>query len=117
MYKIITANGVEFTDPEGDFTLSKTDDVNEYKGEDGHCIVEIIRQNVISASVSYNALTVEQLKTMSEALTTVTNFKLYDAMTDSVVDVTARVSSVQVKKVHHRHEVSVWSLSFNIDEL
>lgn len=117
MYKIITANGVEFTDPEGDFTLSKTDDVNEYKGEDGHCIVEIIRQNVISASVSYNALTVEQLKTMYEALTTVTNFKLYDAMTDSVVDVTARVSSVQVKKVHHRHEVSVWSLSFNIDEL
>jgi hypothetical protein len=72
---------------------------------------------VISASVSYNALTVEQLKTMSEALTTVTNFKLYDAMTDSVIDVIARVSSVQVKKVHHRHEVSVWSLSFKIDEL
>lgn len=117
MYKIITANGVDFVNPEGDFTLSKTDDVNEYKGEDGHCIVEIIRQNVISASVSYNALTVEQLKTMSEALTTVTNFKLYDAMTDSVIDVIARVSSVQVKKVHHRHEVSVWSLSFNIDEL
>ena len=117
MYKIITANGVDFVNPEGDFTLYKTDDVNEYKGEDGHCIVEIIRQNVISASVSYNALTVEQLKTMSEALTTVTNFKLYDAMTDSVIDVTARVSSVQVKKVHHRHEVSVWSLSFKIDEL
>ena len=117
MYKIITANGVDFVNPEGDFTLSKTDDVNDYKGEDGHCIVEIIRQNVISASVSYNALTVEQLKTMSEALTTVTNFKLYDAMTDSVIDVIARVSSVQVKKVHHRHEVSVWSLSFNIDEL
>lgn len=117
MYKIITANGVDFVNPEGDFTLSKTDDVNEYKGEDGHCIVEIIRQNVISASVSYNALTVEQLKTMSEALTTVTNFKLYDAMTDSVIDVTARVSLVQVKKVHHRHEVSVWSLSFEIDEL
>jgi hypothetical protein len=117
VYKIITANGVDFVNPEGDFTLSKTDDVNEYKGEDGHCIVEIIRQNVISASVSYNALTVEQLKTMSEALTTVTNFKLYDAMTDSVIDVTARVSSVQVKKVHHRHKVSVWSLSFKIDEL
>ena len=43
MYKIITANGVDFVNPEGDFTLSKTDDVNEYKGEDGHCIVEIIR--------------------------------------------------------------------------
>lgn len=117
MYKIITANGVSFTDPEGSFTLSKTDDVNEYKGEDGHSIIEIIRQNVISASVSYNALTVEQLKTMSKALTTVTVFRLYDPMTDSVIDVTARVSSIQVKKVHHRNDVSVWSLSFKIDEL
>lgn len=117
MYKIIKANGVSFTDPEGSFTLSKTDNVNEYKGEDGHKIIEIVRQNVISASVSYKALTVGQLKTMSEALTTVTAFDLYDPMTDSVVTVTARVSSVQVKKVHHRHDVSVWSLSFKIDEL
>ena len=55
MYKIITANGISFVDPEGSFTLSKTDDINEYKGEDGHIIVEIIRQNVISASVSYKS--------------------------------------------------------------
>lgn len=117
MYKIITANGTSFTDPEGNFTLSKDDDVNEYKGEDGHTIIEIVRQNVISASVSYNALTVEQLKIMSEALTTVTTFTLYDPMTDSTIDVTARVSSVQVKKVHHRNDVSVWSLSFKIEQL
>ena len=117
MYKIITANGVSFTDPEGSFTLSKTDNVNEYEGEDGYKIIEIIRQNVISASVSYNALTVEQLKTMSEASTTVTVFRLYNPMTESVIDVTARVSSIQVKKVHHRNDVSVWSLSFKIDEL
>jgi hypothetical protein len=54
---------------------------------------------------------------MSEALTTVTVFRLYDPMADSVKDVTAKVSSVQVKKVHHRHDVSVWSSSFKIDEL
>lgn len=117
MYKILSANGVEFTDPEGSFTLSKNDDVNEYKGEDGHCTIEIIRQNVISASVSYNALTVEQLKIMSEALTTVTTFTLYDPLTDSQVEIRCKVSSVKVQKVHHRHDVSVWSLSFNIDEL
>ena len=117
MYKIITANGIEFTDPEGDFTLSKNDEVNEYKGEDGRRTIEIIRQNVISASVSYKALTVEQLKTMSEALTTVTTFVLYDPFTDSQVLINAWVSSVKVQKVHHRDNVSVWSLSFNIDEL
>ena len=117
MYKIINANGVEFTDPEGSFTLSKTDKVNEYEGEDGRKTIEIIRQNQISASVSYKGLTVEQLKTMSEALSTVTTFLLYDALTGKQKQVIAKVSSVKVTKVYHKGDLSVWSLTFDIDEL
>lgn len=117
MYKIITANNVEFTDPEGSFTLSKDDTVNEYKGEDGQTTLEIIREGQISATVSYNSLSAETIKKMADALTTVTEFKLYDALTDSQKTITARVSGVKVKKNFYRDNISMWSLSFDIDEL
>lgn len=117
MYKILTANGVEFKDPEGSFTLTKADKFNVYEGEDGHKTVETIRDDLISASVSYKGLTVEQLKTMSEALKTVTTFLLFDALTGTQRLVTGTVKSIKVNKVYHKNDLSVWSLSFDIDEL
>lgn len=117
MYKILSANGVEFTDPEGSFTLSKSDVVNEYEAENGHTTVEIVRSGKISASVSYSGLTVQNLKTMSESLGTVTTFMIYDALTDSRKEVQARVSNVKVQKVFHKNNLSVWGLSFDIAEL
>lgn len=117
MYKIITANNVEFVDPEGSFSMEKKDTVNTYSGEDGHTTIELIRTGKISASVSYNGLTVSQLKQYSEALTTVTTFKLYDPLSNVQKTITAQVSGVKVGKVFHRNDLSVWSLSFDIDEL
>lgn len=117
MYKIITANGVEFKDPEGSFNLTKEDKFNEYEGEDGHRTIEIVREDLISASVSYKGLTVTQLQTMCQALSTVTTFLLYDAMTDQQKTVVASVKSLKVGKVYHKNDLSVWSLSFDIDEL
>lgn len=117
MYKIITANGISFKDPEGSFSLTKSDKINEYEGEDGHKTVESIRTDVISASVTYKGLTVEQLQTMCQALTTVTTFILFDATTNSQRQVTATVKDIKVNKVYHKNDLSVWSLSFDIAEL
>ena len=117
MYKLISADGVDFIDPEGSFVLSKTDVVNEYEGEDGCKTVEVVRSGKISASVSYNGIEVRRLREMAQALHTVTTFRIYDALTDTCRTVKARVSSLKVQKVHHRHGLSLWSLSFDLDEL
>ena len=117
MYKLISADGVDFIDPEGSFTLSKTDVINEYEGEDGKKTVEIVRSGRISASASYNGIEVRRLKEMAQALHPVTTFQIYDALSDARREVKARVSNLKVQKVHHRHGLSLWSLSFDLDEL
>ena len=117
MYKLISANGVDFIDPEGTFTLSRSDVANEYETEDGRTTVEVVRSSKLSASVSYNGVKAERLREMAAALTTVTTFQIYDALTDSQREVKARVSNIKAQKVHHRHDLSLWSLSFDLDEL
>lgn len=117
MYKILSANGVDFPNPEGSFTLSKNDVVNEYEAENGHKTVEIVRSGKISASVSYNGLTVAQLNTISQALATVTTFQIYDGLTNSRKQVTAQVKNLKIQKVFHRNNLSVWALSFDLEEL
>ena len=117
MYKILSANGVEFTDPEGSFTLSKSDVVNEYEAENGHKTVEIVRSGKVSASASYTGLPVAQVKTIAETLKPVTTFRIYDALSDTRKDITARVTNVKVQKVFHKNDLSVWGLSFDLEEL
>lgn len=117
MYKLLSANGTDLRDPDGTYQLSKKDITNEYEGEDGHTILEIIRQGVVSGSVTYKGLTTDMLKTIISSLTTVTTFTLYDPMQDAVIEIEAKVSGISVNKVHHKGDTSVWSLSFKIDEL
>lgn len=117
MYRIINANGVDFRNPEGTFSLTKADKFNVYEGEDGHKTVESVRSDVISASVSYKGLTVDEVTEMCEALTTVTTFLIFDATTNTQRTITASVESIKVDKVYHKNDLSVWSLSFKIEEL
>ncbi len=117
MFKLLSVNGTNLRDPDGSYNLSKTDIVNEYEGEDGRKTLEIIRQNVISGSVTYKGLTPSMMKTIVSSLSTVTNFVLYDPIKDEVVEIEAKVSNIKTSKIHHKNSLSVWSLSFDIDEL
>ena len=117
MYKLLSANGTDLLDPEGSYQLSKNDIVNEYEGENGRKTIEIVRQNVISGSVSYKGLTASMLKKIMDSLSLVTNFVLYDPSKEALVEIEARVSNIKANKIYHRDNISFWSLSFNIDEL
>lgn len=117
MYNLLAIGDFVLKDPEGSFNIQSNDVVNEYKGEDGHKTIEVIRNGQISGSVSYKGLTAEQLKEICDHLGAVTHFQMFNVLTNAVIEITARVSGVKAKKIHHKGEVSVWSLSFNIDEL
>lgn len=117
MYKLLTVNGTDLRDPDGSLEISKKDLVNEYEGEDGRKTLEIVRRNIISGSVSYSGLTVSMLKEIMDSLSTLTTFVIYDPMIDDTVEIEARVSNVSTKKLCHQNNVSVWTLSFNFDEL
>lgn len=117
MYKLLSVNGTNLRDPDGSYNLSKKDIINEYEGEDGRKTLEVIRQNVISGNVTYKGLTSSMMKIIVSSLSTVTNFVLYDPTKDATVEIEAKVSNIKTSKVHHKNNLSVWTLSFDIDEL
>lgn len=117
MYKLLTINGVSLPKPEGDFTLSLNDKYNEYEGEDGTSTVEVIRQGILSLSVSFNGLPEEYLKMIVDAITLVSSVVIYNPMKMGVQTVTARITGIKTKKIWYQNNRSLWSLSFDIDEL
>jgi len=117
MLKLLEINGTSLPDPEKTFSLNKEDKYNEYEGENGERTIEVIRENIISGNVSYKGLTVEKLKEIKNSITLVSTVKIYDPGEDAVKEITAKITGVKYEKKFHRNNVSVWSLSFNIEEL
>lgn len=117
MYKLLSINGVPLPNPMGDFTISQNDKYNEYEGEDGKTTVEIIRQGILSLSVSFNGLPEDYLKMIVDAIRIVSTVVIYNPLTKSTRKMTAKITGVKSKKIWYQNNQSLWSLSFEIDEL
>ena len=117
MFKLLTINGVPLPKPEGDFTITKKDKYNEYEGEDGSSTVEVIRQGILSLSVSYNYITEQHLKTITDAIRLVSQVEVYDPALRTTRTLTAKITNLKNKMLYYKNDISVWTLSFNLDEL
>lgn len=117
MYKLLKVNGVSLPKPEGDYSISKKDKYNEYEGEDGNSTVEVIRQGIISLSVSYNYVTEKHLKEMADALKLVSEVEIFDPTQQKIRKITAKISGIKTKMIYYKNGISIWSLSFDVDEL
>ena len=117
MFKLLKINTVELPDAEGDFTINKHDKFNEYETEDGKTTVETIRQGIVSLSVSFNGLTETMVKTICDAITLVSTVEVFDPALGQPKEITAKITGVKTTKIWFRNNVSIWSLSFNVDEL
>lgn len=117
MYKLMTVNGVDLPDPEGTFDISLNDKYNMYEGEDGSKTVEVIREGVLCCNVTYNGLLENKLKEIKNALKIVSRIVIYDPMSVSTKEITAKITDIKTQKIHHKNGISVWSLSFSIEEL
>lgn len=117
MRKLLKINNVEIPDTEGEFAIDKSDKYNEYEAEDGSVIVEPIRQGVLSLSVSYNGLFEPDLLAIVGAIRLVSTVELYNPMTGTAETITAKITGVQTSKRVYKYGISVWSLSFQIDQL
>lgn len=117
MFKLLKINNIELPDPDGGFTVSKKDKFNEYEGEDGSVTIEAIRTGMIDVKVSYRGQDVDALRTISNALSLVSTVVFFDPSIGDEKSITAKISGISFGKVHHRHDVSVWSLSFNVTEI
>ena len=117
MYKLLKINTVELPNAEGDFSIHKKDKFNEYETEDGKTTVEVVRQGIISLSVSFNGLTETMVKRICDAITLVSTVEIFDPVIGKTKEIRAKVTDIKTKKIFYKNNLSIWSLSFNVDEL
>lgn len=117
MFKLLKINNIELPDPDGGFSVSKMDKFNEYEGEDGSVTIEAIRTGMTDVKVTYTGQNANALATIANALSLVSTVVFFDPSINDVKTITAKISGISFGKVHHRHNVSVWSLSFNVTEI
>lgn len=117
MYKLLSINGVTLPQPEGDYTITKNDKYNEYEGEDGTSTVEVIRQGIISLSVSYNYVKEKQLKKITDAIKLVSEVVVFDPTKQTTRTISAKVTGIKTKMIYYKNGISVWSLAFDVEEL
>ena len=115
MHSLLTINGVDFSTPEGSYDVKYSSTTNEYEGENGKKTVEIIREDVVSISVSYNGMTEEQLNILHTALTTVCTVVFYKKGVKTTAKM--KLSDVSTPKKYYKHGLSVWGMSFSLEEL
>lgn len=119
MNNLLKINTVTFPEAEGGYDLSYSDKVNGYESESGEKTVEIIRRNVVSISVSYNGLLEQKLRELCAAIQTVNTVTFYDPLAGNVVTKTmqADTNRISISKVHYKDDLSIWSLSFSLEEM
>ena len=115
MHSLLIINDVEFPTPEGSFEIKYKDKTNVYEGEDGKRTIEIIRKDIASISVSYNGMTEEKLNTLQAALTTVSAVTFYKKGVETTAEM--KLSEVSTPKKYYKNGLSVWGMSFSLEEL
>ena len=115
MYNLLVINGVEFPTPEGSFEVKYKNITNEYEGESGQKTIEVIREDVASISVSYNGLLRSEVDTLHDALAIVNTVKFYKKGVETQVSM--KLTNVSTPKKYHKNNLSVWGMSFGLEEL
>lgn len=115
MHSLIIINGVEFPTPEGSFDIRYKSVMNEHEGEDGKKTVEIIREDVATISIRYNGMTEERLKDLHSALAPVNTVVFYKKGAETTAEM--KLSDVSTPKKYYKNGLSVWGMSFSLEEL
>lgn len=100
------------------FDISPVDKKNEFQSENGKRTIEYIRQGVTNISVSYGGLTEEKLieinKIISKRIVSVT---FHNPLSSTQKTIKAEITGVKSNRKYYKNGLSVWGLSFEIQEL
>ena len=115
MYDLLKINNVVFPIPEGGLDITYSDITNDSQSEDGMTVVEVIRKDVASISVSYGGLLESTVNNLSAALKTVSTVSFLRRGTVQTCQM--KVYNVKTSKKYYGKNLSIWSLSFDLQEI
>lgn len=110
----------------GNLTINRTDLYNKIDFEDGSATIELIREGMLSGSVTYNGLFISDINTIMGALSTVVTLTVYTPFNNTTSQITALITNITTKNIITKQaesgtnpppQVNAWSLSFNFQQI
>lgn len=119
MENLLIINDMTFPEPEGSYSIAYEDKVNEYESESGETTIEVIRKNICKISVKYNGFKETRLRELASAIQTVNSVKYYNPLSGAVENKTMKANTdrISIEKKYYKYGRSIWSLSFDLEEM
>ena len=115
MYDLLKINNVLFPVPEGVFDITYSDITYDSEAEDGKTVVEVVREDIAKISVSYGGLLESTANTLLASLSTVNTVSFLRKGTVQTCQMKA--SNIRTGKKYYKNSLSLWSLSFELQEI
>lgn len=117
-YDLISINGYDAPDvKKGTVTVTPMQKYNEYEGEDGGKVIEIIAEGMLQGSVSYNGLLQSQIQAIMAVLRTVSTMTIYNPHTGNMRTFYALITVSDTSKIIHDQNGNAWSWGFTFEEI
>lgn len=119
MNNLLKINGVVFPVPDGGLDVTHRDLTNVYTSESGETTVEVVRENMCVVNYTYNALQESTIKSLQQVIKLVNNVTFYDPIDGIEKNLVMKATSDRLKasKRFYRYGLSVWSLTFGLEEM
>ena len=117
-YDLISINGVSLPDVrKGTISVQPNPKYTEYDCEDGGKVIDVIEQDKIRGTVSYDGLLQSQITTIMAAIDLVSTLTIYNPLTNNTKTVLALILVSSVEKKIHDGRANAWSFGFDFEEI
>lgn len=119
-YDLISINNVPAPDiaaGKGTLTILPNPKYNEYEVEDGGKVIDVIAEDKIKGSVSYNGLMQSDIHAIMAVLRLVSTMTIYNPFSGMPRTFTALITVTTCDKIIHDGRANAWSFAFDFEEI
>ena len=119
-YDLIALNGYSLPDVhlgKGSVVVAPNPKYSEYEGEEGNKIIDVIAQDKIKGTVTFNGLLQSQISTIYSHLNLVSTMEIYNPMTGSKKTFSALILVGDLNRIIHDANANAWSFTFDFEEI
>lgn len=117
-YDLIKLNGTSIPDvKKGTVTVAPNPKYNEFDGEEGNKVLEVISTDKIRGTVSYDGLFQSELQTIQAAVDIVSEMTIYNPFSGQTRTFLAKIIVNDSGKIIHDENANAWTYGFDFEEI
>ena len=118
LYDLISINNHVVPDvSKGTITIAPNPKYNEYEGELGNKVIDIIREDMLKGSVEYSGLLQSDVQNAYAAIDLVSTMTVYSPFTGTTKTFMAKVIIGDSNKIVYDEQANAWTFTFEFEEI